>query len=186
MSSDPGSLSSSGAASSSAATSATTTTSSAAAAMAEGLRSAIEAGQTHKVLDLLKMGVPIVVDQDGQTALHLAASAGQLEMVEALIQAGCDVGIQDFVSEKSRRFFARGQKKRVYKVLANGGQIAPFLPPRPTHFHSQSKLVLGSREGLEKWTPLDLSPDWSVKRGREGSGENLRKQQKRPTPIWSS
>ena len=31
---------------------------------------------------------------------HLAASAGHLEMVEALIQAGCDVGIQDFVSDQ--------------------------------------------------------------------------------------
>ena len=50
------------------------------------------------MIELLKLGLPIVVDTDGQTALHLAASAGHLEMVEALIQAGCDVGIQDFVS----------------------------------------------------------------------------------------
>ena len=52
------------------------------------------------MIELLKLGLPIVVDSDGQTALHLAASAGHLEMVEALIQAGCDVGIQDFVSEQ--------------------------------------------------------------------------------------
>ena len=61
-------------------------------------RSAIDAGRTERVIELLKLGLPIVVDTDGQTALHLAASAGHLEMVEALIQAGCDVGIQDFVS----------------------------------------------------------------------------------------
>ena len=61
-------------------------------------RSAIDAGRTERVIELLKLGLPIVVDSDGQTALHLAASAGHLEMVEALIQAGCDVGIQDFVS----------------------------------------------------------------------------------------
>ena len=52
------------------------------------------------MIELLKLGLPIVVDSDGQTALHLAASAGHLEMVEALIQAGCDVGIQDFVSDQ--------------------------------------------------------------------------------------
>ena len=51
------------------------------------------------MIELLKLGLPIVVDTDGQTALHLAASAGHLEMVEALVQAGCDVGIQDFVSQ---------------------------------------------------------------------------------------
>ena len=64
------------------------------------LRSAIEAGDTEKVLELLKLGVPIVIDQDGQTALHLASAAGHFGMVEALIQAGCDVGIQDFVSDE--------------------------------------------------------------------------------------
>ena len=36
--------------------------------------------------------------QDGQTALHLAASAGHAETVSALILGGCDIGIQDFVS----------------------------------------------------------------------------------------
>ena len=34
--------------------------------------------------------------QDGQTALHLAASAGHAETVSALILGGCDIGIQDF------------------------------------------------------------------------------------------
>ena len=55
------------------------------------------------MIELLKLGLPIVVDTDGQTALHLAASAGHLEMVEALVQAGCDVGIQDFVSHTVRQ-----------------------------------------------------------------------------------
>ena len=72
-------------------------------------RSAIDAGLTERVIELLKLGLPIVVDSDGQTALHLAASAGHLEMVEALIQAGCDVGIQDFVSNalKHHHFYLR-------------------------------------------------------------------------------
>ena len=36
--------------------------------------------------------------QDGQTVLHLAASAGRLETVEALLDRGCDSNVQDFVS----------------------------------------------------------------------------------------
>ena len=36
--------------------------------------------------------------QEGQTALHQAASAGHGETVAALILGGCDIGIQDFVS----------------------------------------------------------------------------------------
>ena len=64
----------------------------------EALRAAVTAGQTPRVLELLRSGVPIVVDADGQTALHLAASVGNFALVDALIQAGCDVGIQDFVS----------------------------------------------------------------------------------------
>ena len=36
--------------------------------------------------------------QDGQTALHQAASAGHGETVAALILGGCDVSLQDFVS----------------------------------------------------------------------------------------
>ena len=69
--------------------------------IAEELKSCIDKGETKRVLELLKLGVPLVMDRDGQTALHLAASAGNYEMVEALIQAGCDVGIQDFVSDVS-------------------------------------------------------------------------------------
>ena len=39
-----------------------------------------------------------MLDGEGQTPLHLAAAAGNLELVDALIQAGCDVTVQDFVS----------------------------------------------------------------------------------------
>ena len=48
--------------------------------------------------------------QDGQTALHLAASAGHGETVSALILGGCDIGIQDFVSirDAAQPFIIRG------------------------------------------------------------------------------
>ena len=36
--------------------------------------------------------------QDGQTVLHLAAGAGHLDTVEALLDRGCDANVQDFVS----------------------------------------------------------------------------------------
>ena len=39
--------------------------------------------------------------QDGQTVLHVAASAGRLETVEALLDRGCDSNVQDFVSFSS-------------------------------------------------------------------------------------
>ncbi len=64
------------------------------------LRSLAESGDAPGVLDLLQSGcAPLVADPEtGQTALHLAAGRGHSHLVEALIQAGCDVGVQDFVS----------------------------------------------------------------------------------------
>ena len=50
------------------------------------------------MIDLLKSGAPSVLDAEGQTPLHLAAASGHLSLVEALLQAGCDVSVQDFVS----------------------------------------------------------------------------------------
>ena len=38
--------------------------------------------------------------QDGQTVLHVAATAGRLETVEALLDRGCDSNVQDFVSRR--------------------------------------------------------------------------------------
>ena len=50
------------------------------------------------MIELLKRGAPSVLDGEGQTPLHLAAASGNLDLVDALIQAGCDVTVQDFVS----------------------------------------------------------------------------------------
>ena len=36
--------------------------------------------------------------QEGETVLHVAATSGQLETVEALLDRGCDANVQDFVS----------------------------------------------------------------------------------------
>ena len=37
--------------------------------------------------------------QEGQTVLHVAATAGRLDTVEALLDRGCDANVQDFVSK---------------------------------------------------------------------------------------
>jgi ankyrin repeat protein len=64
----------------------------------ESLRDAVLRGDADRAVALLRSGVSLVVDADGQTALHLAAAAGHIDTVEALIQIGCDVAAQDFVS----------------------------------------------------------------------------------------
>lgn len=66
--------------------------------ISDALRLAVERGHIERVVDLLKRGAPSVLDQEGQTPLHIAASAGHIQLVDALIQAGCDVTVQDFVS----------------------------------------------------------------------------------------
>ena len=66
------------------------------AEMAERLRKVAASGRTQLCIQLLEAGAPFIVDSDGQTALHLAASAGHAETVSALILGGCDIGIQDF------------------------------------------------------------------------------------------
>ena len=47
----------------------------------------------------------MIVFQDGQTVLHIAASAGNLETVEALLDRGCDANVQDFVSSSTNIIF---------------------------------------------------------------------------------
>ena len=53
-------------------------------------------GQSH--YKNISIYLPFLYFQDGQTALHQAASAGHAETVAALILGGCDIAIQDFVS----------------------------------------------------------------------------------------
>jgi hypothetical protein len=55
--------------------------------------------------------------QEGQTVLHLAATAGRTETVEALLDRGCDPNIQDFVSHSI--FFAF---LKIYDNTRSGGK----------------------------------------------------------------
>jgi len=89
--------------------------------MSEALRQAVERGHIDRVVDLLKRGAPSVLDQEGQTPLHIAASAGHIQLVDALIQAGCDVTVQDFTGHTAlQRAAAEGHLEIVKTLLENG------------------------------------------------------------------
>ena len=66
------------------------------------LLEASASGQTDRVLQLLEepsgQTLHKFKDQDGKTALHLAATNGHSDTVSALIMNGADISAQDFVS----------------------------------------------------------------------------------------
>ena len=65
------------------------------------LLEASASGQTDQVLQLLEEHghhLHKFKDQDGKTAMHLAATNGHSETVSALIMNGADISAQDFVS----------------------------------------------------------------------------------------
>ena len=62
----------------------------------EDLLSAAGRGETQRVLDLLKQGAELnVQDAQGRTPVMMATYAHQTETVEALIRAGADINIRD-------------------------------------------------------------------------------------------
>ncbi|CAB4067997.1 ANKRD6 [Lepeophtheirus salmonis] len=88
------------------------------------LKKAVESGQTNLVLSLLKIGAPVTIDNDGQTALHLASAAGHESVVDALIQSGCDVSIQDFTGHTPlQRAAAEGHIDILKLLIKNGANI---------------------------------------------------------------
>jgi len=101
------------------------------------LRRAVEAGDAPAALELLQSGTaPMVVDpSDGATALHLAAAAGSASVVDALIQAGCDVGMQDFVSCHSSGCVAIALSYRIARSLQRRRNMIPLISaPLPASF----------------------------------------------------
>ncbi|XP_040572381.1 uncharacterized protein [Lepeophtheirus salmonis] len=92
--------------------------------LADKLKKAVESGQTNLVLSLLKIGAPVTIDNDGQTALHLASAAGHESVVDALIQSGCDVSIQDFTGHTPlQRAAAEGHIDILKLLIKNGANI---------------------------------------------------------------
>merc|ERR1719376_1620436 len=92
--------------------------------LAGRLREAASQGDTSLVLTLLEDGAPFVVDSDGQTALHQAASAGHGETVSALVLGGCDVSVQDFTGHTAlQRAASEGHVDIVKQLIKQGASV---------------------------------------------------------------
>jgi len=89
--------------------------------LAGRLREAAASGKTSLVLQLLEDGAPFIVDSDGQTALHQAATAGHVDTVAALVQGGCDVAVQDFTGHTALQRAASEGHVDIVKYLINQG-----------------------------------------------------------------
>jgi len=94
------------------------------AELAGRLRDASASGNTSIVLQLLEEGAPFVVDSDGQTALHQAASAGHCDTVAALVLGGCDVSVQDFTGHTAlQRAASEGHVDIVKQLIKQGASV---------------------------------------------------------------
>jgi len=94
------------------------------AELAGRLRDASAQGKTSIVLQLLEEGAPFVVDSDGQTALHQAASAGHGDTVAALVLGGCDVSVQDFTGHTAlQRAASEGHVDIVKQLIKQGASV---------------------------------------------------------------
>merc|ERR1719266_3141625 len=87
----------------------------------EELKELATGGRTKDLLHLLEEGAPFVVDMDGQTILYVAASAGRLETVEALLDRGCDSNVQDFTGHTALQRAAAGGHLDIARLLVTQG-----------------------------------------------------------------
>ena len=71
------------------------------------------------LITITKNKIKLFYFQDGQTALHQAASAGHSETVAALVLGGCDIAIQDFVSCSLNKHFFQIQMKQIVELTKN-------------------------------------------------------------------
>jgi len=91
------------------------------------LLEASASGQTDQVLQLLEEHghhLHKFKDQDGKTAMHLAATNGHSETVSALIMNGADISAQDFTGHTAlQRSAAEGQMDVVKQLIGRGCPI---------------------------------------------------------------
>uniref|UniRef100_A0A8C5C5P0 Ankyrin repeat domain 6 n=1 Tax=Gadus morhua TaxID=8049 RepID=A0A8C5C5P0_GADMO len=67
--------------------------------LSERLLVASHKGQAEQVVQLINKGAQVAVTKYGRGPLHLAAYRGHIEVVRILLKAGCDLDIQDDVSQ---------------------------------------------------------------------------------------
>ncbi|CAH1225902.1 ANKRD6 [Branchiostoma lanceolatum] len=63
--------------------------------LAEQLFYAVAKGQTDRVVELIQAGARLFLDKHGHTVLHVAAHRGFTNTLKVLLQAGCELDIQD-------------------------------------------------------------------------------------------
>lgn len=94
------------------------------------------------------------VDTSGQTALHLAASLGQADALEALLQAGANVNARDRVGWSPLfAAAAAGHLSIVDRLLDHGADLSP-ANDRCTPLHYLARARPSSRLQLEAWRSL--------------------------------
>jgi len=82
---------------------------------------AVRRGDANKVKDLLKHEDVSSRDKQGNTALHLAAALGSLELVELLLEAGSAVDAQNKFGWTPLHFAAEGINGELVKRLLDAG-----------------------------------------------------------------
>ncbi len=82
------------------------------------LREVVRGGCLDSVLALLNEGVDVnIQDDDGDTALHIAAAEDRLDIVQALLNAGADVSIKNFKSATSLCMAAKNGNLEMASLL---------------------------------------------------------------------
>lgn len=108
----------------------------------ENMIRAIESRDLQEVTRILNEGFDInSVNQDGQTALHLAAEKGFLEIVQSLIDMGANIDCKDFY-KYTPLHFAANEHKEITRLLIERG-----ANPNIINNERQSALTIAMNKG---------------------------------------
>ena len=124
------------------------------------LISAVSAGDTETVVELLDRGVPIdTKDDEGMSLLHWAAVGGHVTTMRLLIRRGCDVDSVDGRGHTPLHWAAvMGQTKAVRELIRKGasksvvaGDYGTLLQQASLNGHVETAVAM-----LEEGCPLDV------------------------------
>jgi len=110
----------------------------------EQMRQAALDGELEKVKELLTAGTTVnAIDQDGHTALMLAAYNGHSEILLALINGGASVDQRDLMGRTALLYASTGPFPETVKILLDKG-AEPNIVDSDEHF---SPLMHAAAEG---------------------------------------